>query len=379
MLVSEFDYNLPEERIAKFPPEVRGTTRLMVIDRDTRNIEHKKYGDIVDYIDRGDVVVLNYTKVQKVRTRAVVDRTGREVEVMFLENVQFHQENLSQEDKHNNRLEYWYCLIGRARHVKVGDILKYSEGETLNIVTRPEGETGFIVRINNTTSGEIFDKYGTVPLPPYMHRKAEQSDEVRYNTVFAKQIGSVAAPTASLNLTNEILDKIKKKGANIVYIELKIGWGTFAPVTVENTEDVVIHKESYNVSNASADTINESIKHGGKVWAFGTTTARVLESVGVIINENKGSNGIKAVESDASENRKVIGGSGETSIFISPGYKWKIVDRLVTNFHVPQSTLLMMVSAFADRDLIMEAYELALKEKYNFLSYGDSMVIIRNK
>lgn len=363
MLVSDFNYNLSEDRIAKYPPIERGTTRLMVIHPSDGKIEHKRYFDVVDYINEGDIVVLNYTKVQKVRTRAVVERTGREVEVMFLENVQYHEESAVISDKNKQKAEYWYALIGRARHVKTGDTLTYPNGETVTIISRPENETGFIVRINSVNSETIFNSYGTVPLPPYMHRKAEESDGVRYNTVFAEKIGSVAAPTASLNLTRDLMSKIESKGAEIVYVELKIGWGTFAPVSVDKVEDVEIHEEHYCVSEESATKINEAIKNGGKVWAFGTTTARVLESTGVI----------------ASDNRQVVAGKGSTKIFISPGYKWKIVDRLVTNFHVPQSTLLMMVSAFAGKDLTLKAYNTALEMNYDFLSYGDSMVVVKEE
>lgn len=366
MQLNQFDYNLPEERIAKYPPEKRGTTRLLVLDRKNSIITHKMYVDVVDYIKEGDVVVLNYTKVQNVRTFPLVERSGKKVQLMFLENIQYHENNsesISQNISNQNDSEYWFALIGRAKNVKIGDKLLFEEGEYVEIIDRKAGEEGFIIRIpqNITKSTEIFEKYGHVPLPPYMKRDDNEQDKVRYNTVFAKKLGSVAAPTASLNLTDELLEQIKNKGGKIVYVELQISWGTFAPVKTENIEDFKIHSESIKITKESAEIINEAIINDKDVWAFGTTATRLLESVAQI--------------DEVSKKYLVQEYEGSTSIYIYPGYDWKIVDHLITNFHTPKSSLLMLVSSFASYDSIFEAYKIAVEKKYNFLSYGDSMLI----
>jgi S-adenosylmethionine:tRNA ribosyltransferase-isomerase len=361
MNLSEFDYNLPQERIAKYPPTVRGTTRLLVVNRQTKKFEHKMYADVVDYINPGDVVVLNYTKVLNVRTFPKVERTGRQVQLMFLENIQYHESQLSDEERNLKSYEYWYALIGRAKYVKIGDKLIFDRGEKVDVIARKEGEEGFIVRLELTKSTEIFNNYGHVPLPPYMKRDDEPEDQVRYNTVFAKQLGSVAAPTASLNLTDELLEKIREKGAEIVYVELKISWGTFAPVKTEQIEDFQIHHEEIIISKDSADRINKAIIAEKDVWAFGTTATRLLESV--------------AYEDSTSGKYLVKAYEGDTNIFIYPGYEWKIVKHMITNFHTPKSSLLMLVSSFASHDLIFRAYDEAVKKEYMFLSYGDSMLL----
>jgi S-adenosylmethionine:tRNA ribosyltransferase-isomerase len=361
MNLSEFDYNLPEERIAKYPPIERGTTRLLVLDRESREIQHKRYVNVVDYIKPGDVVVLNYTKVQNVRTFPKVERSNRQVQLMFLENIQYHEAQLSDEETKQKSYEYWYALIGRAKHVKIGDTLIFDGGERVEVIDRKTGEEGFIVRLSLSKSTEIFNKYGHVPLPPYMKREDNEDDKVRYNTVFAKQLGSVAAPTASLNLTDELLQKIREKGARIVYVELKISWGTFAPVKTEQIEDFKIHHEEIIISKKVAEQINETIKNGKDVWAFGTTATRLLESVAEL-EEETGKYLVKEYE-------------GDTNIFIYPGYTWKIVNHMITNFHTPKSSLLMLVSSFASHEMIFRAYREAVENKYNFLSYGDSMLI----
>jgi S-adenosylmethionine:tRNA ribosyltransferase-isomerase len=361
MNLSDFDYNLPEDRIAKYPPKVRGTTRLLVLNRHDGEIEHKQYADVIDYIKSGDVVVLNYTKVQNVRTFPIVKRTGRQVQLMFLENIQYHEPNLLDQERNSKSYEYWYALIGRAKYVKIGDILVYDDGESVEVIARKEGEEGFIVRLELTKSPEIFNKYGHVPLPPYMKREDEPQDKIRYNTVFAKQLGSVAAPTASLNLTDDLLEKIRNKGAKIVYVELKISWGTFAPVKTEQIEDFKIHSEQISMSANGAREINERILSGGDVWAFGTTATRLLESVASV--------------DTVSGKYLVHEFEGDTKIFIYPGYKWKVVNHMITNFHTPKSSLLMLVSSFASRELIFKAYGEAMDKEYMFLSYGDSMLI----
>lgn len=335
MNISEFKYNLPEKLIAKYPPKERGTSNLLVLDRANGNIVEKKYFDIPEYINEEDIVVLNETKVLSSRTYFLTPG-NKKVEVLFLE----------ERDK-----DVWFCLIGRAKSVKVLDKLVCEE-ILIEIVERENN--GFRVKFLKGNANLLFEKYGHTPLPPYMKREDENSDRDRYNTVFSSIPGAVAAPTASLNLTKDILDRIQKKGIKILKIELKIGWGTFSPIREENIEDHVIHKEYINISEEVANEINEC---KGKVWAFGTTVARALESA----------------YSDKEE--KVLPYSGYTQLYIYPGYEWKVVDTLVTNFHMPDSSLILLVSSFAGTENIKKAYAYALKKEYKFLSYGDSMLI----
>ena len=333
-----FKYELPKERIAQFPPKKRGTARLLIVNRKTEELKHEKYFNVVDYIKKGDIVVLNETKVEKRRT-FFVNEKGKKVEVLFLE-----------KRKEEDGLDEWFCLIGRAKDVNEKEVLRMKE--VFVKVMKREGN-GFLVNIPSEKTEILFKKYGHTPLPPYMKRKDRKSDQIRYNTVFSKTEGSVAAPTASLNLTKDILKKIEKKGAKIVKIELKVGWGTFAPVREENIEDHRIHEEYINISKETADEINS---RKGDVWAFGTTVARTLESV--------------------AKRGKVKPFNGYTDLYIYPGYKWKIVDHLITNFHMPDSSLILLVSSFMGINLTKEVYREALGKDYKFLSYGDSMLIL---
>lgn len=335
-----FNYDLPRKLIAQNPPAKRGTTRLLVLNRDSGKIEHKKYLDIPSYIKKGDVVVLNKTKVIWARIFPTVQRTGKQIEVLFLE-------------KRNK--DYWYCLVGRAKDVKIGDILKLNEFE-IKVVNRKSGEAGFLLEAKN--ADKLMGEYGHVPLPPYIKRRDILSDKERYNTVFSQDSGSVAAPTASLNLTSESIQQIKNAGAKICYINLQIGWGTFAPLNTENVEDFDIHGEYVEVGK---DTVNSVNNCKGRVWAFGTTVVRALEGVSV-------------------EKGKIKEFKGIVDLFIYPGYDFKIVDILVTNFHAPKTSLLTLVSAFANKSptgerMIFKAYEVAKRHRYKFLSYGDSMLI----
>lgn len=330
-----FDYELPKEMIAQNPPEKRGDTRLLVLNRKTKGIKHKHYSDVPDYIKKDDVVVLNKTKVLWARIFPTVKRTGRMVEILFLKNI---KKNL------------WHCLVGRARNVKIGDRLLLN-GYELKIVEGKENDPGFIIQVKNAK--EIMSEYGHVPLPPYIKRKDVDKDKIRYNTVFAEDDNSVAAPTASLNLTESILKRIKDKGTKVCYVDLEVGWGTFAPVNTEKVEDFKIHPEKIFIDKSAVDCVN---KCKGRVWAFGTTVVRALEGV--------------AIDSD-----KIKQYDGETSLFIYPGYEFKIVDVLVTNFHAPRTSLLTLVSAFAGRGHVMNAYNEAKRLGYRFLSYGDSMLI----
>ncbi len=339
--MSEFIYNLPENKIAKFPPKERGTTKLLVLDRKTGEMNHKHYFNIPEYIEEGDVVVLNETKVEKRRTYFLTEK-GRRLEILFLNRIGDGR---------------WYCLIKGARYIHIEDILTAEEDENIKIKISERSGDGFLVSPINEEGEEIFDKVGHTPIPPYMKRPDTPDDYVRYNTVFARLVGSVAAPTASLNLTDEILAQIQKKGAKIVKVELKVGWGTFAPVREENIEEHNIHTEEISVSKETTDIINETRKNGKKVWAFGTTVARTLESV-------------------SDENGYVHEYKGETQLYIYPGYTWKCVDHLITNFHMPDSSLILLVSSFAGKEVIKKAYQEALDNDYKFLSYGDSMLII---
>jgi S-adenosylmethionine:tRNA ribosyltransferase-isomerase len=353
MKLSDFDYNLPQERIAQFPPERRGESNLLVVDRKSGEISHEKYFNIVDHIPAGDVVVLNRTKVDNIRTYFLVGDTQKRVEVLFLD------KQTSYEKEESGR-EYWYVLIGRAKKVKEGDELFNEDGVGLPVKVEERKDDGFIVSSERGNLELIFEKAGHVPLPPYMRRGDTQQDKERYNTVFSKVPGSSAAPTASLNLTDEMLTMLEQKGVEIVEIELKVGWGTFAPIRTEDIEDHKVHSEYIKVTDEQADKINERIRSGGEVWAFGTTVARTLESV--------------AKKEDSAW--QVDDHEGETDLYIYPGYEWKIVDHLITNFHAPKSSLVVLVSSFAGYELIMKAYKEALEKNYNFLSYGDSMLIL---
>lgn len=330
-----FDYNLPKESIAQNPPENRGDTRLMVLDKDKKQIDHYHYYDIPKFVKEGDVVVLNRTKVLWARVFPKVKRTGRKVEVLFLK---------------NEGGKKWYCLVGRAKHVEIGDVLEVGTYE-MKVADRREGEAGFI--IESSDAEKIMKEYGHVPLPPYIKRRDIDSDKVRYNTVFAEDEGSVAAPTASLNLTDEIMEGIRRAGGEIGFVDLDVGWGTFAPLNTENIEDFEIHSEKINVGKAVVDLVNNC---DGRVWAFGTTVVRTLETV-------------------SNDDGKIKEYSGETDLFIYPGYDFKVVDLMVTNFHAPKTSLLALVSAFAGRDFIKHAYQEAVTNGYQFLSYGDSMLI----
>lgn len=342
MNIKEFEYNLPEELIAKYPPKERGTSKLLVLNRKTGSIKHKRYFNIPEYIKEGDVVVLNETKVLNCRTYFNADRLSN-IEVMFLE------------DKGNDE---WEVLMKKSRKINVGDILQNNE---IKIEVIEKLESGFKIKFLNGNSDLLFSKYGHTPIPPYMKRKDNEEDKVRYNTVFANTLGAVAAPTASLNLTDEILHEIENKGAKVIKIELKVGWGTFAPVREEDINDHKIHTEYINVSKESAEEINKAILNGGRVWAFGTTVARTLESI---------------AEYDQETNRFLVKEyNGYTNLYIYPGYNWKVVDCLVTNFHKSDSSLILLVSSFTTKENILNAYKEAIKNKYKFLSYGDSMLI----
>ena len=340
MNTNDFDYELPEELIAQTPLEVRDASRLLVLDIETGHVEHKHFTDIIDYLEVGDTLVLNDTKVLPARLIGVKETTGAVIEILLLKNI--NDDN-------------WECLVKPARRVKVGDIVSFGNGELKAKCTDifDEGIRHFEI-IYYGILLEILEQLGTMPLPPYIHEKLE--DQSRYQTVYAKEVGSAAAPTAGLHFTKELLDRIKDKGINICYITLHVGLGTFRPVSVTNIKDHEMHSEFYSMKKEVAELLTKTKKSGHKIIAVGTTTTRVLETI-------------------MSEKGKFTECSGWTKIFIYPGYEFKGIDSLITNFHLPKSTLVMLVSALAGKDNILNAYEIAVKEKYRFFSFGDAMFI----
>ena len=340
MKVSDFDYYLPEELIAQTPLEKRDESRLLVLDKKTGEIEHKHFYDIIDYLNKGDTLVLNDTKVLPARLIGVKEETSAVIEVLLLKNLEG--------DK-------WECLVKPARRIKEGTIVSFGEGKLKAKCCGvfDEGIRHFEL-IYNGILLEILEELGTMPLPPYIHEKLE--DQSRYQTVYAKEVGSAAAPTAGLHFTNELLNKIKNKGINIVYVTLHVGLGTFRPVSVDDVEEHEMHSEFYTMSGDVADILNNTRKNGGKIISVGTTSTRTLETVMGLYNEFKAC-------------------SGWTNIFIYPGYEFKGIDSLITNFHLPKSTLVMLVSTLAGRENILNAYKTAVEEKYRFFSFGDAMFI----
>ena len=339
MKVDDFDFDLPKELIAQTPLLKRDSSRLLVLDKKTGNIEHKHFTDIIDYLDEGDTLVLNDTKVIPARLIGEKEDTKAVIEVLMLR---------------DEGEDIWQCLTKPAKRVKVGTIIKF--GDKLKAKCVYVGEEG-IRKFKLMYQGilyEILDELGEMPLPPYIHEKLKDKD--RYQTVYAKNIGSSAAPTAGLHFTEELLKKIEDKGVNIAYITLHVGLGTFRPVSVTNVNDHKMHSEFYVMSDDVAKLLNETKKNGHRIISVGTTSTRTLETVMNLYDEFRGC-------------------SGFTDIFIYPGYKFKGVDKLITNFHLPKSTLVMLVSALAGRDNILNAYNEAIKENYRFFSFGDAMFI----
>ena len=343
MKTDDFDYYLPEELIAQTPLKKRDSSRMLVLDKQNGNIFHKTFSDIIDYLNPGDTLVLNDTKVIPARIIGVKEETGAVIELLLLKNI----------DDNN-----WECLTRPAKRVKVGTVISFGDG-MLKATCSSVGEEGIRV-FSLSYDGilyEILDKLGTMPLPPYIHEKLE--DQSRYQTVYAKNIGSAAAPTAGLHFTKELLNDIKNKNVNIAYLTLHVGLGTFRPVNVEDVTKHKMHTEYYSISKETCDNINKTKESGNKIVVVGTTSVRVLETVMNRFGELKECSGV-------------------TDIFIYPGYKFKIVDNLITNFHLPKSTLVMLVSALAGKDNIMKAYHEAVLNKYRFFSFGDAMFITNN-
>lgn len=339
MKVSDFDFNLPKNLIAQTPLEKRDSSRLLVLDKVTGKVSHKSFSDIIDYMDPGDTLVLNDTKVMPARLYGVKEETGAVLEVLMLK------------EKGD---DVWECLTKPAKRIKEGTVIKF--GDKLKAICTSVLDEGIrhLKFIYEGILYEILDELGEMPLPPYIHEKLEDKD--RYQTVYAKNVGSAAAPTAGLHFTKDLLDKIKSKGINVAYITLHVGLGTFRPVAVDDIANHKMHSEFYMMDKDVASLLNETRKNGKNIISVGTTSTRTLETVASLYGEFKEC-------------------SGFTDIFIYPGYKFKGVDKLITNFHLPKSTLVMLVSAFAGKENVLNAYNEAIKEEYRFFSFGDSMFI----
>jgi len=340
MKSSDFYYELPEELIAQEPIPDRSGSRLLVLDRKSGSIEHRIFKDIKEYLNKGDCLVLNDTRVIPARLLGEKEGSGGKIEFVLLKNIQG---------------DIWEVILKPGRRAKPGARFVFGGGELrAEILEVTEGGNRLVKFEYEGIFQQILDKVGIVPLPPYITRRLD--DPERYQTVYSRHRGSAAAPTAGLHFTKELLDELAQEGINITYLTLHVGLGTFRPVKTENVEEHVMHSEFYNLDEDCANIINQTKANGGRVVAVGTTSCRVLETVGT-------------------EDGKVSPSSGWTDIFIYPGYKFKVIDALITNFHLPESTLIMLVSAFAGKEKIMEAYRRAVEERYRFFSFGDAMLI----
>lgn len=339
MKLSDFDYELPEELIAQTPIKSRDRSRLMVLDKLTGDIKHEHFHDIIEELHEGDVLVLNDTKVIPARLIGTKVSTGAVIELLLLKEL---------------GEDIWECLSRPAKRLKDGTIVSFHDKLKAEVIEKlDEG----IVRVKLIYSGilmEILDELGEMPLPPYIHEKLKEKD--RYQTVYAKNVGSAAAPTAGLHFTSELLDELKTKGIEILFITLHVGLGTFRPVETENILEHHMHSEFYHMDKDVADKLNQAKKEGRKIYAVGTTTTRTLETI-------------------MHKYHKFRECSGNTDIFIYPGFEFLAIDGLITNFHLPKSTLLMLVSALSSREIVLNAYQEAVKNKYRFFSFGDAMFI----
>ena len=341
MDINQFDYELPKELIAQTPLKERSSSRLLILNKKTGDIKHEHFYNIINYLHKGDVLVLNDTKVIPARLIGEKEDTKAVIEILLLKELGD---------------DTWESLARPGKRLKIGTIVSFGDGLLkAQVIKKLEDGIVHIKLLYNGILMEILDKLGTMPLPPYIHEKL--SDQSRYQTVYAKNIGSAAAPTAGLHFTNELLQKIENMGVIVAYVTLHVGLGTFRPVEVDNILDHKMHSEFYVMDEKTADLLNKAKKDGRRIIAVGTTSTRTLET---IASNNKGL--FKAC-------------SGNTNIFIYPGYTFKAIDGLITNFHLPKSTLVMLVSALAGRENILNAYNEAIKEKYRFFSFGDAMFI----
>ena len=339
MKTDDFDFYLPEELIAHTPLKKRDSSKLLVLDKKTGEIEHRHFSDIIEYLEPNDVLVMNNTRVIPARLYGVKEETNAVIEILMLKTTSD---------------DCWECLAKPAKRVKVGTVINFGDGKLKAECIRvgDEGIREFKL-IYKGILYEILDTLGEMPLPPYIHEKLEDKD--RYQTVYAVTPGSAAAPTAGLHFTLELLDKIKEKGVKIVYVTLHVGLGTFRPVNVDDVKNHTMHSEFYEMSKETADILNDAKENGYNIVSVGTTSTRTLETVMSLYNTFKEC-------------------SGWTQIFIYPGYKFKAIDKQITNFHLPKSTLVMLVSALAGKENILNAYNEAVKNKYRFFSFGDSML-----
>ncbi|HLU23854.1 MAG TPA: tRNA preQ1(34) S-adenosylmethionine ribosyltransferase-isomerase QueA [Bacillaceae bacterium] len=343
MKVEMFNFELPEELIAQVPLENRSASRLMVLNKQTGELNHAIFNDIVDYLHEGDCLVLNDTKVLPARLMGSKFDTGAKIEVLLLKQVNG---------------DTWETLVKPAKRIKKGSIITFGNGNLKAVCVEELEHGGRLLDFEyEGIFYEVLDELGKMPLPPYI--KEQLDDQDRYQTVYAKERGSAAAPTAGLHFTNELLDAIRAKGVHVAFITLHVGLGTFRPVSVEDINDHKMHAEYYTISKETAELLNNVKQKGGKIISVGTTSTRTLETI-----------------ASATDDGEFIAGSGWTDIFIYPGYTFKAIDGLITNFHLPMSTLIMLVSAFAGRDHVLHAYNEAVKEQYRFFSFGDAMLLI---
>ena len=337
----DFDFDLPEELIAQTPLKDRTSSRLLVVNKTTHSIEDKHFSDLLDELEEGDTLVVNNTRVLPARLYGTKEETGAHIEVLLLTN--------TEGDK-------WETLVKPAKRMKVGSVVSFGDGRLKATVVEELEQGGRIIEFSyDGVFLEVLESLGEMPLPPYIKERLE--DKERYQTVYAKENGSAAAPTAGLHFTEELMQQIRDKGVNIVPVTLHVGLGTFRPVSVDSLEDHKMHSEYYNVSKETAEMIEATKKAGKRVIAVGTTSIRTLETVA---RDNDG---------------HVVTASGWTDIFISPGYEFRVVDAFVTNFHLPKSTLVMLVSAYLGREFTLEAYQHAIEERYRFFSFGDAMFV----
>ena len=356
MDIAEFDYELPKDLIAQMPAQKRENSQMLVMHRNTKSYEDKHFFNIVDYLSENDLLVLNNTKVLPARLYGTKESTGAAIEVFLLEKTS--DEETLQDGNH----QFWNCLIKPSKRIKPDTVIKISQD--LKIIPSKKLEDAGEWNVELIYNGDLFDilhKVGNIPLPPYIERKNKEEgikifDMERYQTVYAKDEGSVAAPTAGLHFTEEIFQKLKEKGVDTAYVTLNVGLGTFRPVMCSNILDHKMHSETFEINKEASDKINDAIKSGKNIVAVGTTTVRTLETAYGQFGE------IKPCK-------------GQSKLFIYPPYEFKVVDKMLTNFHLPKSTLLMLVSAFAGKDFVFEAYKHAVEEKYRFFSYGDCMFI----
>ena len=375
MHINDFDYNLPEELIAQFPADKRDHSRLMVVDRSTGSVEHRHFYDILEYLKAGDCLVLNNSRVIPARIFGVKAATGARVEFLLIKR--------KDGDK-------WETMVRPGKKIKKGDVILFGidadryisecdhKGGSVKSLVMQEIEAAAPLKAEVLDYGddgtrivefsyrgiflEILEELGKMPLPPYIERESVLEDKERYQTVYSKENGSVAAPTAGLHFTEELLERVRSMGVKIAYVTLHVGIGTFRPVKCDNIEDHQMHFEEYSIDEENAEIINSAIRAGGRIISVGTTSTRTVESAAVF-DDNLG-RFIVPAKSDS------------TGIFIYPGYKFRIIDSLITNFHLPKSTLLMLISALYSREDILRVYDIAVKEKYRFFSYGDAMLII---